>query len=163
MWFSSISRVSFFVCLFACLFVFLHTRILFSPDSCTDSSGSVIVPLSLMSHPILAALTNAFVSAFNELRDCAPLTVAKDLALKMKSELRLLSESLQKQHKELSHAFDQVGFVFVNNQINIPLGGFFFSIFFLKYFITSIARNGRVRESCQAVCRNLCAVRGQVL
>lgn len=72
------------------------------------TSTSVLVPLSLMSHPILAVLANAYLVAFNDLRECAPLAVADTIALALRDQLSGIVVALVAYHKRSHPSFDQV-------------------------------------------------------
>ena len=70
----------------------------------------MLVPLSLMSHPILALLANAYLIAFNELRECAPVSAADSLAASLASNLSSVTAALVAYYKRYSSSYDQVPF-----------------------------------------------------
>ena len=69
---------------------------------------AAIVPLALVSHQLLALLTNSYLDAFNELRECAPIAVASDIALCLKTALAAVAKHIQEFHGANSRTFDAV-------------------------------------------------------
>ena len=65
-------------------------------DISTHSTHTLTPPHSLLDYPPLASLMNALVTAFNELRQCAPLAMGPEVA----QELRRLLESTVHDVKE---------------------------------------------------------------
>ena len=62
-------------------------------DAGTASSAGP--PYSLMQHPPLAVLTNSILTAFNELRHCAPRAIAKDLTRDLEDNLGEVEQMLK--------------------------------------------------------------------
>lgn len=62
-----------------------------------------------MSHPPLAELTNAFVGALNELRECAPLGIAGQAAETLRREMTKLAHELEAFHSRNSQTYYAVG------------------------------------------------------
>lgn len=77
------------------------------PDAAPGTAVGSVAPLRLMSHPQLAVLTNAYLSAFNELRECAPLAIAVAVAACFEENMRAASDFLRKYFQEQSPTFDQ--------------------------------------------------------
>ena len=76
----------------------------------TDALGlsdAPIVPLSLMSHPLLATLANDMLGAFNDLRECAPLAIAGTVATAVNDGLAQVATALVGFHGDHAHHFDQ--------------------------------------------------------
>ncbi len=67
----------------------LSTPLRRATDLSTHSTHTITPPHSLLDYSPLASLTNALVTAFNELRQCAPLAMGPEVA----QELRRLVES----------------------------------------------------------------------
>ena len=70
-------------------------------------SDTPIVPLSLMAHPPLASFANDTLTAFNDLRECAPLTISDDIGAAVHEALAAVSAALRKFHDNQYHSFDQ--------------------------------------------------------
>jgi hypothetical protein len=70
--------------------------------------GVALVPLTLISHHVLAVLTNAYLDAFNELRECAALSLAVPLATHLHSALVVIAGVLSTFHQRHHRTFDQV-------------------------------------------------------
>ncbi|KAK3741101.1 hypothetical protein QZH41_013924 [Actinostola sp. cb2023] len=59
----------------------------------TDEPKNLTPPFSLLDHPPLAAYTNALLSAFNELRHCAPLALVRPIRDELHASLSAVVES----------------------------------------------------------------------
>jgi len=71
-------------------------------------SGPLTIPLSLMGHSLLAVLTNGFISALNEIRECAPLKITAKAAASTTECLQSVAVALGDHHQRFSLSFDQV-------------------------------------------------------
>ena len=71
--------------------------------------ASSIVPLTLITHHTLATLTNGFLDALNELRECAPIAVAPAIAKLIHTRISTVSAFLQQFHLNHHREFDHVG------------------------------------------------------
>ena len=71
-----------------------------------ELSETPIVPLSLMTHPPLAAFTNDLLVAFNDLRECAPVAIADDVGATLHGSLAKAGALLRKYYDVQGHSFD---------------------------------------------------------
>ena len=67
-----------------------------------------MVPLTLIAHQPLAALTNGFLEAFNELRECAPLGIATPIASCIHACFLSLTKCFLSFHAKQHRLFDSV-------------------------------------------------------
>lgn len=75
-------------------------------DSEPGLSEAPIAPLSLMTFPILARLTNNLLAALNDLRECAPLAVGQTVATSLSKALVAVSIQLADYHTLHRETFD---------------------------------------------------------
>lgn len=83
-------------------------RIVYEPPDFETASAGVQVPLILTSHGTLAQLANGFLLALNELRECAPLAVAYDVAEMLQARLVETGTSLAKYYSTAVMGYDTV-------------------------------------------------------
>eukprot|EP00041_Stephanoeca_diplocostata_P019266 m.412903 g.412903 ORF g.412903 m.412903 type:complete len:667 (-) comp21259_c0_seq1:106-2106(-) len=83
------------------------------PDADDSGSGgggltdAPIAPLSLMAHPVLATLTNSLLAALNDLRECAPLAIAADVARHLSASLVAVAGHLRTYFESHADTLDQ--------------------------------------------------------
>ncbi|XP_022107408.1 conserved oligomeric Golgi complex subunit 8-like [Acanthaster planci] len=68
---------------------------------------SLAPPTVLMDHPPLAIYTNAVLSAFNDLRLCAPVAIAQDVATALHSSLEALAQATLAYHRAEESTFNE--------------------------------------------------------
>lgn len=76
-------------------------------ESSDGLANAPIAPLSLMAHPILAKLTNSYITALNDLRECAPLEIGHDVGECMAKSVLNISISLQGFYETHLNTMDQ--------------------------------------------------------
>lgn len=72
------------------------------------ASGPLTIPLTLMGHTLLATLANGYISALNDIRECAPMKISVPAAVETTRSLRAVAEALKEHHMRYSQSFDPV-------------------------------------------------------
>eukprot|EP00027_Filamoeba_sp_ATCC50430_P004536 CAMPEP_0168555300 /NCGR_PEP_ID=MMETSP0413-20121227/8255_1 /TAXON_ID=136452 /ORGANISM="Filamoeba nolandi, Strain NC-AS-23-1" /LENGTH=644 /DNA_ID=CAMNT_0008586129 /DNA_START=51 /DNA_END=1985 /DNA_ORIENTATION=- len=75
--------------------------------SALDNKDQFSPPFSLLDYPPLAVLANGYITALNELRQCAPLSLSKKLADRLGEGLYSMAVALQSFKKEPFRPLDQ--------------------------------------------------------
>lgn len=80
----------------------LSTPLRGSTELSSHTHYTLTPPHSLLDYPPLASLTNALVSAFNELRQCAPLAMGPEVAQELRRLLESIVHDVREYHRYVS-------------------------------------------------------------